>query len=722
MGIALGLFTAIVFQNQIVAQDTARVLHEVWISDSRVDAKTPLTSTNMDCMEIEKNKGDISLPYIVELQPSVVSSGENGKMGNTSLRIRGVDATRINVNINGITLNDAEDQSVFWVNFPNLAGMAQNIQIQRGIGASTGGSAAFGGAINLSTLTSKEKPYGSSEMSVGSWNTRQYGIMAGTGIGKRGFSFDMAYNGLTSDGFVRNGFCDHQSLFLNGSWYGAKSQLKAIAIIGKQRTGITWDGAYDYQLDADPTYNEAGAYYDQVGNVFYYSNESDNYNQQLYNIFYSRSLSEHWAINGAFNFTHGEGYYENYKNDTRASKYGLMLNGNPNQKSDFIVRKELDNDAYTGKLSANYSKNKVTFSFGEAILHYSGDHFGNVIWCQDSADFTADNPYQWYFNNGLKMDATSFLKANYDISESFNLYGDLQYRFINYKMEGVDDDFTPMHFDEDYHFFNPKAGANWRFADKQRTYFVCGISNREPARADIKEILKLSGDTIKAEEMLDIELGYQIADQNYSFSANAYAMLYKDQLTASGNLNDNGYALMENVDKSYRLGMELAGGYQFCKWFNMDANLTLSTNKILDYTFTDFISGIDTGLTTITANTDLSFSPSVVGAAIATIKPLKDGEFQLVGKYVGDMYCDNTSRLEAKQESYFIVNLKASYTWHLREGKSIEAQLTVNNILNKSYRISAWIADYEYDGIYYTDRAYYQQPGINYTARVAFKF
>lgn len=719
IGLQLAVCSSAMAQQPAQTKDTVKVLNEVLIKDSRVGEKSPFTTSNLDKKQIAETKTEISIPYMLELQPSVVVSGENGKLGETSMRIRGVDATRINVNINGIMLNDPESQSVFWYNVPNLGGMAQSIQIQRGVGASNGGS-SFGGAINLQTLNARNRPYGEAGMSYGSWNTRQYDISAGTGITKSGFAFDVAYNGQTTDGFVRNGWADQQSLFLSGSYYGERSLLKAVAIIGNQHTGITWNGEDASVLDENPRYNSAGEYYDALGNVYYYDNECDYYNQRRYQLYYSYLLNDNWSLKAVADFTHGDGYYEQYKYNKKYSKYAIDKSG----KSDFITRKQMLNSAYTGNVSANYNGDKLSASFGEMFLYYDGNHFGNVLWCKDSAGFDENN-FEWYRNTGHKTDATTYAKFDYQFSSKLNMYADLQLRAINYAINGVSDDLFDMDTVLNYLFFNPKVGVNYNLKPGQRLYLVAGIANREPARADVKDAIGNMvwyGDPfkIKAETMLDIELGYNINTGRFAFGANGYAMLYKNQLTPSGDLSSSGYALMENVDKSYRLGIELVGGYRVCDWFRFDANLTLSMNKIIDYTYTDIID--DTTAQNVTANTDLAYSPNVVGACIATFEPIKNLKLQLIGKYVGSQYLDNTSRDCYKQDAYFLLNFKAGYTWHLRSHNEIEAQLVVNNLLDHKYRIGAWAGDWSDSGGYGTSCGWYQQPGINMMGRLAVRF
>ena len=709
-------------------------LNEVVINGSYADNKTPLTTSEMSRHQLEEIRLIPSLPYQLELEPSVVVSGENGMVGATSLRIRGVDATRINVNINGITLNDPESQSVFWYNIPNLGGMAHKIQLQRGVGASNGGSASFGGAMNLQTFTVAPKPYAQADLSFGSFNTGQYGLTFGTGRTKNGFAFDVALNGLNSDGFVRNGKSNQKSLFLNGGWYGKRSLLKAVFIMGHQRTGITWDGASAEDLDMDPTFNGTGAYYDEFGKVHYYENETDNYNQRHYQLYYSFRPTSRWTLNVAFDYTHGDGYYEQYKDNKKPGSYYGLTSLTGTSKSDFIHRKMMDNNGYTGILSAAFQTDRLSATLGNTYLYYDGWHFGNLIWAQDDLsldgvhqlEISEANPYEWYRNHGQQHDNTTFLKLNYDFSKRFNMYGDSQVRFVDYTLSGMDDSFDSIPYHHNYLFINPKLGANFQINSENRLYFVAGMTHREPTRSDIKDAIE-NGEIVKPETMIDLELGYGLQKTDFTFNGNLYAMLYKDQLTPSGDLSSTGYALMENVDKSYRLGVELVAGYRFTKWFSLDGNLTLSQNKILNYTYTDFNDG-DSLMTTYTKNTDLSFSPSIVGAAIATFRPSNGAKLQIIGKYVGKQFCDNTSRAVYALDPYFVMNLRASYDWMLKNGGYVRFNLALNNLANHQYRLNAWVGDWvdDYSSetcyYYYHSRAFLQQPGFNFMTGITVGF
>ena len=716
-------------QNKPTKDTTSHMLEEVIISASRADYKTPLTTSTLQREELDEAKIQSSIPYMLNLLPSVVATGENGTVGNTNMRIRGIDATRINVNINGISLNDPESQGVFWVNIPNLAGMSQSLQVQRGIGAGNAGGASFGGSINLQTLNARSMPYATADLGYGSWNTRQYGIAAGTGIGKKGFFFDAAYNGLTSDGYVRGGTSDMQSLFLTGGYYGNSSILKAVVILGQQLTGICWNGADSATLNNDPTYNDVGYYEDDKGNVHYYPDQ-EKYRQQHYQLYYSYLMGDSWTLSAALDYTHGFGYDERYKYNKGWNYCGMTQPGSV-AKTDFIFQKLMNNNAVTESLSAQFKSNKLTLTFGESLLLFAGDHYGEVLWTKDSSMVTPDKRFtNWYSNTGKKKDANVYVRMNYDFSSRSNIYADLSFRYVDFSITGEDEDKKDGYAPYDYHkvfpFFNPKVGWNYMVTPRQRFYAVAGISNREPTRSDIKEA-EHQGTTMEAERMLDIEAGYALTDSRYTIRANAYAMLYKDQLTPTGMYTPSNYPLMINVDKSYRIGLELEGGYRFTDWFNLNGNFTLSTNKVVDYDYT-YMSGVDAAWNPVntTVNlgtTDLAFSPAVVGAAIAAFHPCRNWEIELIGKYVGKQYCDNTSREEMAQDAYFLLDFRTAYTWRLENGNEFELQGMVNNVLNHNYRTNAWASyGYDWSSAVVFSRGYFQQPGTHFAIRAIARF
>ncbi|MBO4582052.1 MAG: TonB-dependent receptor [Bacteroidales bacterium] len=702
------------------------------VSSSYAKQDDPISVSNLDRSQLQNKNIEAALPYVIELEPSMVASSENGtQVGNTSFRLRGSDASRINININGVPLNDPESQQVFWVNIPNLTNMAQTVQIQRGIGANTGGTGTFGGAVSLQTLSPKENFSAMADLSLGSFNTFQATVNIGSGITKHGFSVDGSFTHLNSDGYIRNGYCDHQSLFLSLGKYGKKSLLKFISIIGQEHTGITWNGTPSDMLKIDRTYNNAGEYYDEAGNVRYYDNESDNYWQQIYQLYYSYAFNKAWQLNLTGDYTHGYGYYENYIADAELGSMGVSaqtVNDSTYYYSDVIRRECMKNHYGVGVVSVNYTQKKIDLSFGETFTYYHGFYYGRMIWSKYNENINGN--VTWYENTSHKLDATTFAKMTVNLHASWSLYTDLQYRFIHYVIDGQDNDMADMYQKNIYHFFNPKIGFTYHPNNPHKVYFVAGIANREPTRSDIKDATKYGAQEVPtAEHMLDVEIGYDYNPSRWKIGANIYFMGYKDQLTSSGRLNDLGYPIKENVDLSYRLGIEISGGVRVCHWFKIDANLSLSQNKVLDYVYyedtydnpTDWNALPQTRIEM--GNTDLAFSPNIIGAAIFTFEPCKGLQLDITGKYVGKQYIDNTSRITSLIKDYYIMNAKVAYTLPIKKDYSIEFQFQVNNIFNTKYVNNGWGYSARFaDGSesYYTD-GMYAQPGTNFVGRLIFK-
>ena len=707
-------------------------LNEIVINASRADNKSPLTTSEMSRSKLEAIRMLPSLPYQIELEPSVVVSGENGMVGATSFRIRGVDATRINVNINGITLNDPESQAVFWYNIPNLGGMAQNIQIQRGLGASNGGTASMGGALNLQTFSVAPKPYAQADLAYGSFNTAQYGLTFGTGRTPHGFAFDMALNGLNSDGFVRNGMSNQKSVFLNGGWYGKRSLVKAVFIMGHQRTGITWDGAYAEDLDQDPTYNGVGAYYDEFGNVHYYDNETDNYTQHHFQLHFVHQFSPKLSLASTLHFTKGDGYYENYKYNVKFSKYGLdpqTIKGITYKKTDVIIRQSMDNSYAAGALNLKYKADALDLAAGINYSFYDGDHFGNILWSKYNQNLDLSKP--WYTNNGKKADASVFAKAEFAIAGNLTGFIDLQYRFINFKLSGMDKDFVGLDNKKEYNFFNPKIGMNYRTGKDSKLFYSISIAHREPSRSDIKESIKAGKqDLLKSERMLDYELGYQFRRRNSGFQINLYSMNYKNQLVSTGRLTETGYVIQENIPDSYRRGVEVSGLYSPIDQLLFFATATYSKNKLKNYTlFVDAYDKAEDWNPTpqhqvFLKKSNLTLSPELIASGGFTVTPEKNANITLMGKYVGKQYMDNSSVEVAKVPAYFTMSLDAAKTLVFKNDSKLRISICVDNLLNRKYYSYGWIyrAVFDDGSADYLEKGVYAQATIHFIGKIQFTF
>lgn len=645
-------------------------LDSIVVSATRVDSKSPVAFSNLNREQLSKIDPSYSLPMMLSLQPSVVTTNEGGTgLGYSKMRVRGSDPTRMNVTLNGISYNDSESQEVFWVNLPSLSSMLGSAQLQRGVGGSTNGVGAFGASLNLQSALPQEFPYAQVDLAAGSYFTALAGVRAGTGISKHGFSLDVDFNYNRTDGYIRNAFARVHSFMAEGSWYGDRSQVKIVYIHGKQHTGITWNGISKEQMEADRRYNPAGEYTDADGNICYYDNESDNYKQHIIQAIYSARITDRVSANATLNYTKGAGYYEQFKEDKKLSGYGF----DTDLRSNLVRLKQMDNDFYAGSANIKYESSCALAQAGLNYSIYDGKHFGTLKWVDALPELDTDRHY--YDNTGLKKDFSAFLKvALYLYDGGLNLYGDVQVRNIRYNMAGYDDDFVTLDSDHPYNFVNGKAGASLRAGENGNVYASAAVAHKEPCRSDLKDAI-VGGGQVLPERLLDYELGYRYSGKKLSFAANCYFMEYKNQLVATGKISESGYMIKNNVARSWRRGVELSAGWQILGNLRVDANSTFSRNKIAGEN----------------ATTDLMLSPNYIGAFSATWKPIAKLDIVLSDKVVGKQYYDNLSNPDHILPAYNTLNLAASYDF----GK-LKIAIFANNILNAKYVADAWY-DYEWD-------------------------
>jgi iron complex outermembrane receptor protein len=669
---------------------------------------------------------------MLQLLPSVVAYFEDGLgVGNTSLRVRGTDATRINVTLNGMPLNNPESQEVYWVNIPDLNSHLQSMQLQRGVGTSTNGAAAFGASLSLKTLDTRRQAYAEAATTWGSYNTLMQSVAVGSGALPYGLHFDARYSHVGSDGYIRNGKVNHQSFQAALSHVDKKQWAKLVYLRGEQHTGITWEGISPEDMETyGRRYNIAGEYTDDAGNVHYYDNETDNYYSDIVQLLYSRKLTDHLALNANLSYNHGFGYYENYKTGEKyKSKFGLTnqtVNDSVYTKSDIIRRKNMDNGFYAAQLLLNYKHRKLDASAGAMYSRYAGDHYGNLLWVKYNENIP-DN-YEWYRNDALKEDVTLFVKGEYQLLQPLTAYADVQARFVRHNFDGIDDDLTDIADKNTFNFINPKAGLFARLNRHHTLYGSWAMAHREPLRADLKEAIKGGGaKNIVPELMHDAELGYQYRHAAFAASANFYYMYYIDQMVQTGKLNDVGYKLMENVPKSYRAGIELQAAWTPSEHWKIEGNATLSRNKILNYTayydLYDASYEFVKQTTVFYKSTDISFSPDVVAAGIVTFVPVKNWNIAAIGKYVGKQYYDNTSNDINSLPAYYVCNLSTHYNWTLKSGGSIRLYILVNNVFNRLYCANAWVSTDRFtDGSEAVYKGLFPQAGANFMAKLEFGF
>ena len=741
-------------------EGTVEKLDSAVVSTSRAGKSTPVTYTMVSREELRAVNPMNSLPMALALQPSVVTVNEGGTgLGYSKMTVRGSKGSQINVTLNGITLNDAESQEVFWVNIPALSGLLSSVQLQRGLGTSAAGPGAFGASINMSTASVGAHPYASVDLGYGSYGTFTAAAAVGTGLTRSGLYFDFAYSRGLTDGYIRNAYADVQSAFAVLGWMNEKNSLRLTWLFGDQHTGITWHGIDLAQYEADRRYNPAGEYYDQYGNVRYYDNDTDNYTQHHLQLNYTRQFTDRLVWTTTFNWTKGDGYYENYKAGKRFSKYNFIFE--EDSKGDFIVQEAMDNHYFVLNSDLKYSSDRLALTAGINLSRYDGDHIGKVLWSDILGEAYDYASHKWYLNNGLKQEANAFVRAEWNPLDWMTAYADLQYRGVWLDMSGPEDDQIPLDYSTQWQFLNPRAGLSFHWDSRQKAYVSAALGHREPGRSDIKENIKNAwiadqagvaneGVSLKPEKMLDIELGYTFASEKISASANIYLMEYWDMLLETGRLSNVGYAIKENVARSWRRGVELAASWQALAWLRADANLTLSVNRIKDYT--DYVQHVDTydnwsetGKTTAMnyGTTTMLMSPSLTGMARLSFRPwchasnsLKTMELSMDGKYVGKQYMDNTMTDSRSIPAYFVSNLGVSYSIPLnkrsldfarddnKEKSSIRIAFYVNNVFNNMYYADGWCWKnlVEEDGAVADGIGVYPQAPINCMLKVSWNF
>ena len=756
------LSTLIPFSAQGVEREAAdekvERLDSVVVSSSRAGKDTPVTFTMVGKEELRHSNPLNSLPMNLALQPSVVSVNEGGTgLGYSKMTVRGSKGSQINVTLNGITLNDAESQEVFWVNIPALSSMISSVQLQRGLGTSANGAGAFGASINLNTASVSSDPSASAEMSTGSYGTFISTFSASTGLMKSGLYFNAAYSRGLTDGYIRNAYADVQSAIAVLGWLKDNNSLRLTYLMGDQKTGITWEGISIDQYAIDRRYNPAGEYYDQYGNIHYYDNETDNYTQHHLQLNYTHSFSDKLAWSTTFNYTRGDGYYENYKAGKSFSKYLMqnpVIGGVEYDEGDFITREALANDYYVIKSDLRYTSEKLSVTGGVNLSRYDGDHIGSVLWNNILGDSYDYDSHQWYLNRGLKQEANAFVRGEMLFADCLTAYADLQYRRVWLDMSGPEDDGVLLDHNANWQFFNPRAGLSWRMNPASRVYASAALGHREPGRSDIKELIldtnkaasagaESRGVDIRPEKMLDIEVGYEYSAENLALSANIYLMEYWDMLLETGKLSDVGYAIKENVPRSWRRGIELSANWKALEWFQIGGNLTLSTNKIRSYTaYYEMYDNMNDwnylGQHKVDfQNTDILMSPSVVGMASMTFRPfasttgsLKSAYATLNGKYIGRQYYDNTSSEERSIPGYFVADLSIGYEIPMyrrseyAKGSSLSVSFHIHNLFNRYYYADAWLwrAYFRQDDSYYSQVGIYPQAPANWMLKIGWRF
>ena len=710
-------------------------LQAVDVISLRADEDAPITSTNVTKTEIEERNLGQDIPMLLDMTPSVVSSSDAGAgIGYTNMRIRGSDQTRINVTINGIAYNDPESQGVFWVNLPDIASSANEIQIQRGVGTSTNGAGAFGATVNVQTTDFNADPYAGIRLGAGSFNTFRTNASFGTGLLKNRWILEGRMSYIHSDGYIDRARSDLKSYYLSAGYYGEKTTLKMIHFAGREETYQSWYGTPQSRLDNDTAAmleHASNEGYDstQIENLlssgrtynhYLYDNEVDNYGQDHYQFHVRHDFNSNWTAKGALHYTRGKGYFEQYRDDEDFADYGLsdlVIGSDTISTTDLIRRRWLDNHFVGGTYELSYTKANWEIQYGGAYNTYLGDHFGEIIWSEYANGTDIRDNY--YFGESTKNDFNNYLKITRR-SDNWLLFADMQFRNVRYTAEGTDNDLVEYVIDENFNFFNPKAGVTYFLSEYSNVYASFAVANREPVRSDFIDAPE--GEKPVHETLYDTEVGYRISKSKWQLEVNGYYMDYNNQLVLTGELNDVGASVRRNIEESYRAGIEISGGLRLTSKLQLSGSIALSRNVLPEFeeVLYDYTNGFDVIRNTYT-NTPIALSPDIVSNAQLQYKIFEGFEATWLARFVGRQYLDNTGN-EARSIDPFVVNdLRLDFRPEISGAKNFRLSLLVNNILNAEYSAFGYTYSYIF-GETITENFYYPQATRNFMVQLAVDF
>jgi iron complex outermembrane receptor protein len=675
-------------------------LQDVQVVSTRATQKTPMAFSNLSRKQIQQVNYGKDVPSLLNMLPSVTMSSDAGTgIGYTGIHVRGTDPTRINITANGIPMNDAESSQLYWVNIGDFASSVQNIQVQRGVGTSTNGAGAFGATVNMLTENIGTQPYFGFDLSGGTYGTHKETLRFSTGLLGGHWGVQGRLSNIGSNGYIDRATSRLNSYFLQGGYFANKTVVKLITFNGTEKTYMAWDYASKADMERyGRTYNPSGMYTDANGNTAFYDNQTDNYHQQHYQLLWNQILNHDWNMNIALHYTHGDGFYEQYKTDQKLYKY--LLNSTLGSKSDLIRQKKMKNDFYGAVASVNYNNhNGLTANIGGGWNKYDGDHFGKVIWVREFSG--AINPnHEYYRNNAKKTDGNIYGKVNYEFLEGLNGYVDLQYRHVSYQMSGSSQEFDdnhiqrPLILDKKYDFFNPKFGLTYQFLPEHTAYISYAIAHKEPTRNDFEDMMSET-ETVdpKAERLNDLEIGYKYESSVLSAGVNFYYMDYDNQFVLTGAQDSNGEMVARNIKDSYRMGVELTMGLRPFKGFNWDLNATFSKNRAKNMNVTVINPDWSQSYAHV-GTTHLAYSPDVIVNNMFSYE-WKGLKVSLSSKYISEQYMTNSgfksyleddgSYTSAMIDAMFVSDLDLSYTFKYKGLKSATVGVTIYNLFNERY-------------------------------------
>ena len=731
LAVMLSLCAEVTAQDLYQRVDTTKIyeLDAVEVVTTYATRTTPVAQNNLSKQDIIRSSYGADMPSALALTPSLIATNETGVgIGATAIRLRGTDATRINVTINGVAMNNPDSHSMYWYDTPDLISSVGSVQVQRGAGVSTNGSGAFGGAVSMTTDALSPEFRGSASLSYGSYNTNKQGINLSSGLIADRWVVDARLTHIGSDGYIERGSTDLKSYMAQVGYYGTNTKIKLLSFGGTAKTYLTYNGvSREDMAEYGRRYHTSGQYTDAEGNIAYYDDQTDNYLQLNNQLVLNHNFNQRWMLNATLFYTYGYGYYNQYRDNERLAKY---TNLNCSGRADMIRHKYMYNHMGGANIATNYRTRTLDFVAGGSWSRYTSPHWGTISWVDGVEDVSG----HWYDNDVVKSDANLFARADWMVAEGgdgeeLHLFGDLQYRYVGYKTWGTNDNaiegedgsysMQPIDVDKEYNFFNPRVGVSY-LAQNHNLFASVAVAHREPTRSDFTDRYMFAADDSypEPERLTDFELGYTYSAPRFSMGVNLYYMLYHNQLVATGMVNDGDDALNVNVDSSYRRGVELMASFKAAKWLTLSANTTLSQNRIEDYV--DQMKNSPTYGQNLGTKT-ISYSPSVIGSFVADVHH-KGWTMMWHTQYVGKQYFTNNEVEALSLDAYCVTNLDLSYTVKLRDGGSMRVGMAVNNLFSTLYESNGYGYSYMWDGERYDEAFYFPQAPVNVLANVTVNF
>ena len=634
----------------LIKKDSIKRFHleEVSIQSIRADRKTPVTETTLSQKDIEQNYIGQEMPAMLVRTPSVTWYSDGGNYtGYSYMRLRGMDQTRVNFTLNGVPLNEPEDQGAYFSNYPDFLNSMRSIQVQRGVGISTNGTASFAGSVNMESPSLNDSAYTEISGAYGSYNTYRLSPEFNTGLLKNNWSFYGRYSAAGSDGFREHSGTKGQSFFFSGGYFAKKGIFKFTGFTGFSKNQMAYLAIADSSLKTNYRAN------------FLSKDEKDEFRQTLAMMQYLVPIGKYGFFNSTVYYNFLEGGYnvafapDLYNYSVKSDFYGIVLN-------------------------YNYHKNNVILNSGINANSYIRYHY------------SALKPYEdqlLYKNNGQKKELSGFLKASYDISH-FRLFVDIQYRYSTFNYEA--DKQTKLNIPEvNWQFLNPKAGISYTLKNKHLLYASIGYTGREPTRNDLfagydnidsLNYMEVGNFTrVKPETVTDIEAGIKLVFTKLQLDLNIYDMEFKNEIAPIGQLSYIGLPLRKNVASSYRRGIEAQIIAEPLKRLVLNTQANLSVNRIKSYT-TDYDSMTYSHVQPL-------LTPQIILNQSVAYSFTKWLGAEVNGRYVSQSFLDNTNNETYTVPSSFIVNGSVNLTFL----KNYSINLMVNNIFDQKYYTSGYV-------------------------------